>query len=187
MQDELRYIFENVNNWLKFAEAKNAAVVAFNGAITMGALSLLKGYSPPLPIWYLWIVVVSVALSTICALLSFYPQTEIRWWWKTGTPSSEDNLYFYGHISKYSSEHYLQTLFAALPNGIEKNNTVGCSPQAFSRIEMNIAEQIVINAEIASRKYAFFKVALWFLMSALLLPPVAMFVLWFFTRMSKKR
>ena len=32
MQEQLKEIFDNVNNWVTFAEAKNAAIIAFNVA-----------------------------------------------------------------------------------------------------------------------------------------------------------
>jgi hypothetical protein len=183
MYDQLKDIFENINNWLRFAEAKNAAIVAFNGAIAMGAHSLLKESSPPLPSWYLWMVVTFVALSTFCALVSFHPQTKIRRWWKKiGSPLASDNLYFYGHIEKYSNKQFLQELATALSKDQERNlNTAGGNTKTFSRSEINLAEQIVTNSQIASRKYVLFKVALFFLMSALFTPIVALFVVLLFS------
>lgn len=44
--DELKDIFENVNAWLKFAEGKNAALIAFNGALTVGLLRVLPNLRP---------------------------------------------------------------------------------------------------------------------------------------------
>ena len=45
MEDKLKDIFENVNNWLKFAEAKNATIVAGNGLLIFGICRLLKDTS----------------------------------------------------------------------------------------------------------------------------------------------
>ena len=39
MTDRLKYIFENVNNWLTFAEAKNAGLIALDAAIMMGLIT----------------------------------------------------------------------------------------------------------------------------------------------------
>ena len=39
MTDKLKEIFENVNNWLSFAEAKNAALVALESTIIIGFIT----------------------------------------------------------------------------------------------------------------------------------------------------
>ena len=42
IEKKLNQIFVNVNEWLKFAEAKNGVLFAFNGAAVIGVLSLYK-------------------------------------------------------------------------------------------------------------------------------------------------
>jgi hypothetical protein len=179
MHDHLKDIFNNINDWLKFAEAKNAALIAFNGAIIMGCLSLIKEPPPHLPVWYLWMVVVLVALSTFCALLSFYP--------KTAAPGN--NLYFYDHIYRYSSKQYLEYLSAALPNDQARNSIGGDSAKVSAAREKHLtehlAEQIVINSKIASRKYKYFKVALSLLMTGLIVPLIVLFVQFLFPEFVK--
>ena len=39
---QLYQVFNNVNDWLKFAEAKNAMLIAFNGASIFGIIKLLS-------------------------------------------------------------------------------------------------------------------------------------------------
>ena len=40
MNKELLLIFSNINEWLRFAEAKNAMIIAFNGASIYGIVKL---------------------------------------------------------------------------------------------------------------------------------------------------
>lgn len=45
MEERLKFIFANVNEWLRFAEAKNGVLVAFNGAAIWGTLQSLDEIS----------------------------------------------------------------------------------------------------------------------------------------------
>ena len=45
MEDRLRYILSVVNEWLKFAEAKNGALLAVDVAIVFGILQLISNTS----------------------------------------------------------------------------------------------------------------------------------------------
>jgi hypothetical protein len=38
MNEDFKYAFTNVNDWLKFAEAKNAGLIALNTAAIIGIL-----------------------------------------------------------------------------------------------------------------------------------------------------
>lgn len=42
MKDHLEYVFSNVNDWLKFAEAKSATLLAVNGVVLFGILRLVN-------------------------------------------------------------------------------------------------------------------------------------------------
>ncbi len=80
MKEELNYIFGNVNEWLKFAEAKNAALIAFDSGLIAGAISLLM-VDKPLPViicCYGWFAVALLAVSCFVCMLSFLPQVVIK-------------------------------------------------------------------------------------------------------------
>jgi energy-coupling factor transporter transmembrane protein EcfT len=79
-EDKLYKVFNNVNDWLKFSESKNAMLIAFNGASIFGISrlanietisnsSFLKSY--------LLIVIICLIFSTINCLISFAPRVKI--------------------------------------------------------------------------------------------------------------
>ncbi|PKL58854.1 MAG: hypothetical protein CVV34_00705 [Methanomicrobiales archaeon HGW-Methanomicrobiales-5] len=162
MDDKLKSIFANVNEWLKFAEAKNAVLVALDGGAVLGVLGLLKEQTK-LPEWvtiYLWLFVIFNTIALTIALFSFLPQTKIPYFWMRSEPDSNDNLLFYGHIKKYDVTQYLSALY--INDGQHHND--------FSKMEIDYANQIIVNSQIADRKYNYFRVALWFTISAILTP-----------------
>ncbi len=48
MEERLRQISASVSEWVKFAESKNAAIVAFDGVMVFGMVNMLKGLANPL-------------------------------------------------------------------------------------------------------------------------------------------
>ncbi len=162
MDEELKCIFANVNEWLKFAETKNAVLVALDGGAVLGVLGLLKD-QPRFPEWvifYLWVFIIFNVIALSIALFSFLPQTKIPYFWLIGEPNSKDNLIFYGHIKKYDVNQYLSALYTSDSQ----------QPKNFSKLELDYANQIIVNSQIADRKYNYFRVALWFTISAILTP-----------------
>lgn len=71
IQNLLKEIFSNVNNWLAFAEGKNAALVAFNIACLSIIWDIEKNIGGEVMIY---IVYGGMLISTIMALVSFIPQ-----------------------------------------------------------------------------------------------------------------
>jgi hypothetical protein len=150
MDDKLKDIFGNINEWLKFAEAKNGALLGINAAVITTLLSNLdkiKLY------WIIETVLLNVFLpsaiiSTLIALKSFWPARKHE---LISTPASnplaDDNLLFFGHIKNYSPSSYLTNLEVAIGNTPEGN---------FTRLQIDYAKQIITNAKIANRKYTLF-------------------------------
>ena len=168
----MKDIFANVNDWLRFAEAKNGALVAFDAAVAFGALSLGIG-AQGLATWLAVVMVVSAILALISAsvaLFTFLPKLTSDLLAQEEPPSPTDNLLFYGHIAKYTPDSYLEALRTRLRLS-----------QDISPYAEQLAEQIVINAQIASWKYQLFNKALWFALFALLMPLLTAFVV-FVTR-----
>lgn len=162
MEDRLKAILANTNDWLKFAETKNGALFAANVATVFGLLRLLAETSSFHPIIHIYMAVAVICLvcSAVLCLVSFIPtlrppkQSKIR---KLG---SGDNLLFYMHIADYTDVDYLKALYAQSGKGQE----LPCT------IEQAYAKQIVVNARIARLKYEIFSLAIWFTLSALVTP-----------------
>lgn len=149
VQDLLNDIFSNVNNWLTHAETKNAALVAFNVAC-LSFIWDMKINADAKILYY--IVCVGMLLSTILALISFFPKTskETR---DQRRHSDLDNLIFYADICRYNKEQYIKAIFKQYA----KNDILDTEIQ---KIEKDFAEEITYNAAVVVRKYKWFNYAL---------------------------
>jgi|SRR5438128_5847291 len=160
MEERLRHILSIVNEWLKFAEAKNAALLAANVAIVFAVLRI-PDPETIYPQWlrtYVLLGVFLIAAAAILALVSFIPEVKIPWLALRRQPSSKDNLLFYGDIACYEPMSYLQALGARTTPAAD----------VFSSVEQDYAAQIIANSRIALRKYACFTAAIWLTLTAVL-------------------
>jgi hypothetical protein len=149
MEDRLRFIFNNVNEWLKFAEQKNAAIIVFNTAIVLGILGSLKDIKPDnhLVKFFLVVILVTNLASVLFALLSFVPILKRRDSHGAGI-SGNDNLIFYMDIAKYCVDDYynaITTRYNLQSNEIDVN------------YHRHLISQITNNSKIAKRKYFYFR------------------------------
>ena len=139
---------ERTNYWLSFAEAKNAALVAFN----IAAIAFIAEFLKDLPCFSTVIMIVFIASSLVC-LRSFLPND-------TSRPKSgpkflpTDNLLFWKDIAyseneeKYM-EHVISRYFpSAVVDDTEK------------QLYTDFCSEIVINSRIAMSKYNLFTLAL---------------------------
>lgn len=127
-----------VNEWLRFAEAKAAAVIAVAGVSGGVVYNLVKGVSDaPCPISVMTIVSIGFILGAgVCSAMVFIPRRK--------NPIQGDdfiNLLFYSHIArKYPDEPtYAQVLSALTSNPIE--------------LTRHIAHQVHANAGVAQHKF----------------------------------
>jgi hypothetical protein len=160
IESKLLSIWDRVNDWLKFAEAKNAGILVFSGS-TIAALLSFLGSSRKIQLeWRIGIYTGIAFLSIAClmAIWSFIPKTKIIFK-NFGQPSDTDNLYFYRHLCKYNPQQLVETI-----SRLYYDN----DPQAVTRNNKDIAAQIVINSCIAMEKYQIFKIAAWIVLIGLL-------------------
>jgi len=157
VEERLRYILISVNEWLKFAEAKNGALLAADIAILFGVFRLLNDSTVQRVVIYLAIFLIIV--SAISSLISFIPQLKISSFTHKKRMEKETNLIFYGHIAKYEPQSYIEALYAES----------GAEPVAITSIELDYAQQIIVNSRIAVRKYLCFNAGLWLTVLSLLL------------------
>ena len=142
--ETLEKIFNNVNNWLHFAEAKNAALVAFNIA-TISAISEFDFLKSINVLFYSMLI--SILVSTFISLASFSPIVNKLALKKefSGPP----NLLLFSYIASLSnSDEYLKELYEKYWNAPETNAT---------QIEKDFCFEIHTNSKIAIRKYSYFK------------------------------
>ena len=135
---------DRINYWLQFAEAKNAAVIAFVVAIL--AVIWTSDYSDNTCM----VIIISMLYITslVISLYSFYPQGKnININDKMKDCREEDNLLFWDDIAKYSLKDYIECV----------NNQMGFEKDNGSKIETMYVEEIITNARIAKKKYKCFK------------------------------
>ncbi|MBN2825111.1 MAG: hypothetical protein JXQ76_07310, partial [Campylobacterales bacterium] len=132
MVNELKDIFATVNDLLKFAEAKNGAIVTLNGVVVFGIVQT-NIETIALQIYTVMVVFLLLA-SIIISLLSFIPKLNSPYI-NLGTPTPEDNLIYFGDIAKYTPAQYYTKIKETLPTIDET-------------LEMYYIHQIVINSKI---------------------------------------
>lgn len=143
MKEELKSIFQNVNEWLKFAEAKHAGLLILNSGTIFGILTVYKDYQYILPRIILLLTLFFFGFSIMLSIISLFPRTH------TVLPKQkkfkDPNLYFAGHLSKLD----IKDLKAELKK-IQ-------STYIFDRFDEDLLNQIIVNSTIATRKYHLFK------------------------------
>ncbi len=171
MDEKLKEIFSNINDWLKYAEAKSATLIAGNGALIWGLVRASKSFE--LGYFLSITILISVLLcvvSLVVCLLSIIPSLRMPWEHKPKGKQDSDNLLYFADIAKYSPIAYLNALETKL----------GLTPRDHSGYEKDIASQIITNAVIANAKYKNFQIAVWLTLSALITPVGALAI--FFIR-----
>lgn len=166
MEEALRNIFANVNDYLKFAEAKNGLILTLNGGLIFGILSIFKNqiqvFNRNTPVGdlmfrlYLWEMLILSFVSLVVALISLLPQLKTLKSKKPNRPKTvpkQYNLVYFGDIIKYTDAYeYLKDL----------------SPEKkeFKNIEVAYANEIIYNSRIAYTKYKLFNFALFLMIGA---------------------
>ncbi len=146
INEELKYIFSNVNDWLKFAEAKNGALLAINvgviitlyGIVTNNDANYYKLLCIP--------IMVLLFISAIYCLLSFHPMIS-RLELKNTNLKKNHNIYFFGDIYQMDENKLLDEL----------KNKLGLKDYSPTGADSDLANQIICNSKIAMQKYNTFK------------------------------
>jgi len=163
MEELLNKSFENVNNWLKYAETKCATLLAANGVFIWGlARAMLTGnFDNTFVLAYFNLVILMLLISLVLLLVSFLPSFDIPWLFKLSEPDKEnDNLLYFEHISKYTPIKYLEEMsLAANFSNYQRN-----------KLELMLAKQIITNSVITRRKFIIFDLAIWLTISSVITP-----------------
>jgi hypothetical protein len=152
LEDRLKYILSSVIDWLKFGEAKNAALVALNGAAILSLIGAIKDIGNPAISYFLvhltipgLLIGLGISLNAIRGIMSKSYNPNLNFTDET------DHILFYGDIAKYSDTEYLKKLYAFHKEEV---------PEVYGTLEIEFACQIIINARIASRKFKLFNYGL---------------------------
>ncbi len=156
VEQRLLSILAMVNDWLKFAETKNAGLVGLGSAAAAVILSFLGSTDDAVFLVGLGTAAVLMALSVLVGLASFFPRTSLarRLTREIGHPGECDNLYFYAHLARYSP--------SALVEAIARDYAqTGYSDVVHARSRTDLAAQIIVNSRITLAKLELFGFAVW--------------------------
>lgn len=146
MKEDLKDIFQNVNEWLKFAEAKHAGLIVLNSGLVFGILTVYSSFMQHLHWSFVILSLTFFGVSILCTLISLYPRT----YKKIVLPKKikNPNLYFNGSIAHLNINDFKTEICKTHPDYV------------FSSLDDNLINQIITNSRIASGKYMLFKYAL---------------------------
>lgn len=152
----LQQILDNVNNWLYFAEAKNAALIAFNIAL----LASLMGSDLLMVSNVLFsAAIIGLLISIMISLLSFKPMnTKLG---KTSGTNIEENLLHFAYIASLERDEYIKKLH----NYYWQDSSMDMNK--ISRLECDYCEEIIENARITMSKQYYFKMSFYIVLVVL--------------------
>ena len=146
-------VLASVHGQLQFAEAKNGALFAVNVALVGGVGAILAaddvGYE--FVRFCLTLATFGLGGAALITLASFLPiRGPRRHEFAKGSADTGGNLFYWQTIAEYLPEDYASTFLEACE--------VRDKP---SRLHLDLANQVVINAGIAGRKFGLFELAGW--------------------------
>lgn len=151
VSDKLDSIFKIVNEWLKFAEQKNAALLVLNSGSVWGVSLMLRNQDTLscAGVTFAALGFFLVFISSLICVFSFIPILyQPSYSSNLGKKSNLDNCVYFGDIAKYEESDYLALLNYKLGEEAEH-----------SLFERDFASQIITNARITLAKYKKFKLS----------------------------
>jgi len=175
--EQLQKIFANVNEWLKFAEAKNFGLLTLNAAIVFGFTQTNFEANSVVAKTGFYVFAPFALFSFLSALISLFPIVSMiekgayakSWINKFCNWIDEEkkfeNIHFYGYLRDIDESEF-ETKFLSKIN----------SSIVFTQYEKELGTQILYNSRITWLKYQLFKIgAFFFLAGTILFIPAMIF------------
>lgn len=153
---------EKVNYWLQFAEAKNAAMIAF----TVAMLAVIYSFFDNIVVLVILSLVYVIALSIL--ICSMFPLGNMDADTRNGDYQEKDNYLYWKDIAKYSKRDYIESI---------SKQFFACSTDNVSKQEVMLVEEIITNARIAKYKYRMFELATKGVIAGTILIPICLIVI----------
>jgi len=158
MQTLLKDLFQDINELIKFAEAKNLGLVAFNLAIITGMITLISNVKDT-P-WLLYVISYIGVMNLVSLFLCFVSSiAQLKHKESDIELHKSDNLLFFGTIAHYIPDKFYST--------IKKRYNLKSENEIY---EKELCRQIVICSQIASRKFKLFNVAIMWTFAGIFTP-----------------
>lgn len=149
-----------VIDFVKFAEAKNAALLTFCSAWLLATINTLNNLSRPLPSVWVWCgnaAVCLFAVAAVVAIRSFLPKRLEDIY---NDPDGDKSLIYFGHISLYETTRFVS---------LYKERYMPTAGQVATEQYMSdIAVQISINSAIAANKFKLFNIGAYIAMAGVI-------------------
>jgi hypothetical protein len=186
-EEQLQKIFNNVNEWLKFAEAKNFGLLTLNAAIVFGFSQTNFSENSVLEKAGYYVFFPFTVLSFLPCLISLFPivsRIEKKTADKKEKASKKiikqfsnwidkedkfENIHFYGYLKDLDESTFEKEL---------KSKT-GIT-EVFMPYETELSTQILNNSRIIWLKYQFFKIGAFFFLVGLILFSISLPIIKFF-------
>ena len=183
IESHLLTIQTMVNDALRFAEGKNAALITFNGA-ALYVSSMSKTLVPPALMGVLPYLQALLVLSIGVCLLAFLPllnppkepsAKEVKMREALGNSA---NIFFFGHLRLFEPEQLVRYVHRIYGQPV---------PTALALNECFLSSQLILQSRIAVRKHALFTVAGQLTVFALVLPVPVLAGYWGFRLIAARR
>lgn len=159
-ENQLRNIFANVNEWLKFAEAKNFGLLTLSAAFIFGFTQIDFPEDSKVACAAYCVFIPFAVFSIVICLISLFPiltKIEKGEWAKSwinrfsnfiDKEDKSENIHFYGYLRDIDKKEFEREF-------LHKTN----SSEPFTAYERELVTQIIYNSGIAWLKYQLFKIA----------------------------
>lgn len=174
MEEKLENIHQQINALLRFAETKNAGLLAFNGIVILEGIKNIFQNQSSFDCWRLWVfayILLSNGISFLICMSSIFPsrQSKIR---KSKTKNLI-NLLFYGTISSLTATEYFEQFQSKYE--IKPKSKEFC---------FDLIRQLIVQSQILVSKFNKFKLASLFTFCAFTTPLGYIIYKWFFNTQS---
>ena len=164
MNEDLKFTFDNVNDWLKFAEAKNAGMLVLNLGGVIGLLQAWGALTNSESTFFKVILIIAIVLFCISCIICLYSimpilKKSFRAFKKLDEGEFEKrktalNILFFGDIALLSADQFIGLFELKIGKALDS-------------LEKDLANQITNNADICLQKYQAFHLASLFCTCAL--------------------
>ena len=154
MKQTLKYIFDRLEEQLKYAETKHSISITLASALTVFSATYLDSSKPLVNA----LSAISIIFSLVSVLYSFIALSAKHIRFGRTHKSQQENLLYFKHIARFSPEDYLKEIAKSYPLFKEYKT---------DQFDLDLSKQVVATAKTISAKFLLFNFALTFLILSL--------------------
>lgn len=154
MKQTLKYIFDRLEEQLKYAETKHSISITLASALTVFSATYLDSSKQLVNA----LSAISIIFSLVSVLYSFIALSAKHIRFGRTHKSQQENLLYFKHIARFSPEDYLKEIAQSYPlfKGYKTD-----------QFDLDLSKQVVATAKTISAKFLLFNFALTFLILSL--------------------